>query len=330
MRTGARNIYSKDGVTPHLAVLSRRCSASRMRLPHLLVLLVLSALTVTVRAASPELQWETKGFEGPESVVFDAARQQYYVSNMGSYGDGAKSGDGFIARMSADGKLLQQKWATGLENPKGLAVVGDSLFVGDDEFLTQIDIASGKISAQYKPADGPGVFNDCTADSEGNVYVCSGRLDTVFRLHNGRFEPWAKLDPAVTGSINGLRADKGRLLLGGWSVRGADGKEQVGHISTITYEDKKVSRLGTTPICHIDGLEPDGQGGFTATDWLTGEVFHISAAGEPRLLMTLTMGSADHTYRADTKQLVIPLMKDNVVRAYRWSPAPVTAEKIVR
>jgi hypothetical protein len=36
--------------------------------------------------------------------------------------------------------------------------------------------------------------------------------------------------------------------------------------------------------------------------------------------MKLVQGSADHTYLADKKELIIPLMKDNVLRAYRWSP----------
>lgn len=281
--------------------------------------LLLATLSTAI-AAAPELQWEATGFSAPESAVFDPARGEYYVSNMGTHGDGAKPGDGFIARLGADGKMVQQHWVDGLENPKGLAIAHGHLFVGDDVSLTEIDIASGRIVARHKPAEGEGNFNDCTADPDGNVYVCSGSLHTVFRLKDGRFEPWVVLDPAVTGSINGLRAEKDRLLLGGWSLKSATGSEEVGHLSTISYRDKAIGRIGTKPICHIDGLEPDGQGGYTVTDWMTGEVFHVSADGDAELILKLTQGSADHTYRADTQQLIIPLMKDDVVRAYRWAP----------
>lgn len=176
--------------------------------------------------------------------------------------------------------------------------------------------------ARYAPEDGPGNFNDCTVDPEGNVYVCSGRLATVFRLHAGKFAPWYKLDVAKTGGLNGLRAEKDRLLLGGWSVRDASGKEQLGHISTVAYSDKTLGRLGHEPICHIDGLEPDGQGGYTVTDWLTGDVLQVSADGKSSPLMKLVQGSADHTYLIAQQLLVIPLMKDNVLRAYRWAPSP--------
>ena len=286
----------------------------------LLAVLAFGSMAGLAHAATPELVWEMPGLIAPESVVRDAARHELYVSNMGGHDKTSPKGDGFISRVSVDGKLLQQKWVTGLDNPKGLALANGHLYAGDDNDLVEIDIAKGQITGRYAPTDGPGDFNDCTADDAGNVYVCSGRLLTVFRLHAGKFEPWVKLDRMVTGGINGLRAEKDRLLLGGWSIRDANGQEQVGHISTISYKDKTVGRLGHVPICHIDGLEPDGRGGYTVTDWLTGDVLHVSSDGQPTPIMKLVQGSADHTYLVDAKMLIVPLMKDNVLRAFRWAP----------
>ncbi|HTO03779.1 MAG TPA: hypothetical protein VL069_08765 [Opitutus sp.] len=283
-------------------------------------LLSLAGFTLsTAAAATPQLIWETPGFIAPESAVYDSVRQELYVSNMGDHTKEAPAGDGFISRLSIDGKLLEQKWVTGLDNPKGLAIANGRLYAGDDKDLVEIDIVSGKIIGRHAPEDGPGSFNDCTVDPDGNVYVCSGRLHTVFRLHDGKFEPWAKLDRAKTGGINGLRAEKDRLLLGGWSMRDADGNEQLGHLSTIAYRDKAVGRIGTQPICHIDGIESDGRDGYTVTDWLTGDVIHVSANGTPTPIMKLVQGSADHAYIVEKQQMIVPLMKDNVVRAYRWS-----------
>lgn len=271
-------------------------------------------------ATAPKLVWETAGFVGPESVVLDAARGQYYVSNMGTYGDGAKENDGFISRVSLDGRILQLKWIEGLSDPKGLAVVGDRLFVGDDPGLAEIDIKAGKLVQWHKPQDGgPGIFNDCTADEAGNVYVCSGRLHAVFRLHDGKLENWWPLEIMRTGGINGLKAEKDRLLLGGWSLL-INNEERLGHISTLTYADKKLGRLGTTPICHIDGLEPDGRGGYTVTDWLTGDVFQVAKDGTSTKIFNLGQGTADHLYLADKKLLIIPQMTEHKVRAYSWSP----------
>ena len=263
----------------------------------LITFLSLLSLATHVLAAKPELLWETSGFIAPESAVFDASSQVIYVSNMGDHTKDAPAGDGFISRVSADGKLLELKWVTGLDNPKGLALANGRLYAGDDKDLVEIDLASAKILARHAPADGPGAFNDCTADPDGNVYVCSGRLHTVFRLHQGKFEPWAKLDRAKTGGINGLRAEKDRLLLGGWSVRDAEGKEQLGHLSTIAYRDQSLGRLGTQPICHIDGIESDGADGYTVTDWLTGDVLHVTADGKATPITPTSRASSSSSYR---------------------------------
>lgn len=278
------------------------------------------ATALVLHAAKPELVWETTGLIGPESAVFDAAQRQFYVSNMGTHGNGATPGDGFISRVGADGKLLELKWVTGLDNPKGLALANGRLYVGDDNDLVEIDVAAGKIARRHAPDDGPGSFNDCTVDAAGNVYVCSGRLGTVFRLSGGTFAPWYQLDRAKTGGINGLKAEKDRLLLGGWSVRDAEGKEQLGHLSTVAYADQALGRLGTTPVCHIDGIEPDGQGGYTVTDWLTGDVLQVSADGVTKPIMNLGRGTADHAYLIDQQLLIIPQMNENVLRAFRWAP----------
>ncbi len=290
-----------------------------MKLPARLLALCV-VIAVRAHAQAPELVWETGGFEGPESVVFDATRNQFYVSNMGTFGKDAVPHDGFITRVSPEGKILEPKWVTGLDDPKGLALANGRLFVGDDPALVEIDLAAGKIVARHAPADGKGDFNDCTADAAGNVYVCSGRLATVFRLSGGKFEPWFKLDRSKTGGLNGLRAEQGRLLLGGWSVRGPDGKEQLGHISFVTFADQTFGRIGDQPVCHVDGLEPDGRGGYTVTDWLTGDVLHVTADGKTTPMLQLGRGTADHTYLIDKQLLIIPQMVEHKLRAFRWSP----------
>ena len=270
---------------------------------------------------TPVLVWQVGGFASPESVVYDRARDRFYVSNMATRGDTATPGDGFISRLDAQGNITELKWVTGLQSPKGLALANGRLYVGDDDALVEIDPDSARIVARHAPADGgPGQFNDATADADGNVYVFSRRLDTVFRLADGTFAPWVKVDTNLTGKFNGVRADGDRLLLGSWQVPGADG-EQLGHLTTIDLATGAIGRIGSTPIGHIDGIEPDGRGAWTVTDFTHGLLLHIDAQGEPERLLTLVKGSADHTYLADRQLLLIPFVLDDVLRAYRWAPA---------
>ena len=84
--------------------------------------------------------------------------------------------------------------------------------------------------------------------------------------------------------------------------------------------DRSVGRIGAAPIGHIDGIEPDGRGAWTVTDWTRGLLLHVDADGTATPLLTLSKGSADHLYLADRQLLVIPMLFDDVVRAYRWAP----------
>lgn len=289
-------------------------------------LALFACAALTAAAQTPELRLETGGFAAPESVVFDASRDCYYVSNMGTYGAGAVPGDGFISRLQADGSLAELRWVEGLDSPKGLALAIGRLYVGDDKDLVVIDPATGAVIARYQPPDGPGSFNDCTADAAGTVYVFSNRLGVIFRLRGTAFEPWFKVDRARTGGLNGLKAEADRLLLGGWSRRGPDGREQAGHLSFVTFADEPVlGRIGDQPIGRIDGIEPDGAGGYTVTDWLAGDVLQVTADGRPTILLSIGRGTADHTYLPAARLLVVPHVLDHKVRAYRWAPTAAVA-----
>lgn len=50
-------------------------------------------------------------------------------------------------------------------------------------------------------------------------------------------------------------------------------------------------------------------------------MLRVSTDGIPTRLLTLTQGAADHLYAVDRRLLVVPLVKDHVVRAYRWDAA---------
>ena len=286
--------------------------------------LVVLFLGPRLRADSvqPQLLWETGGLDSPESVIYDAQRDHFYVSNLASRGDDRIPGDGFISKLDADGSILELKWAVGLEDPKGLTIANGRLYVGDSPDLVEISLDTGEVLSRYRPTDGgDGQFNDCTADPHGNVYVFSSRLGQVYRLKGGKFTAWFRVDTAITGGLNGLRAETDRLILGGWTVKGADGTQQLGHLNTVRFSDQKLARIGSGPLAHVDGIEPDGFGGYTVTDWLSGALTHAPKTGEPYLLLQLERGTADHEYLIEPGLLIVPSMLENRVRAFTWKPS---------
>jgi len=88
--------------------------------------------------------WQAQtGFQQPESVVYDSQRDLLFVSNINGEPNEA-DGNSYISQLSADGKPIEQHWLTSLNASKGLAIVGDTLYVADINQLIVIDITQVK------------------------------------------------------------------------------------------------------------------------------------------------------------------------------------------
>jgi streptogramin lyase len=280
-------------------------------------LAVASSLLAVAPAGAAGLTqvWEATGLKQPESAVYDPAKDTIYVSNVNGEPVG-KDGNGFVSKLSPDGKVTELEWAKGLDAPKGMALVGDTLYVADIDTLVAIDTASGGIKQRYRAA-GAKVLNDVTADGQGRVYVSDIMANAIWALDGGNFSLWLQDD--ALENPNGLLAEGGRLLIGSWGRMEADFSTKVpGHVKAVDVATKKVSPMGdTTPVGNLDGVEPDGRGGYTVTDWLGGAIFHVSADGRATRLLDLNQGSADHEFIEGERLVVVPMMMDGKVTAYR-------------
>jgi sugar lactone lactonase YvrE len=261
--------------------------------------------------------WESKAdFKLPESVVFDKENNILYVSNM--QGDPfSKDGNGFISKVDLDGKIIKLKWIEGLHAPKGLAISKGKLYVGDVDQLIEIDIKAGKISKKLDAA-GASFLNDVTVDTYGNVYVSDTFTDTIYRLNTfGQLTTW--LYSPKLEAPNGLHYEKGQIIVGSW-VHPTDGfaPAVVGHLKTIALKNKEIKSLGNAkPVGTLDGVESDGNGGYFVADWVGGNLLHIKADGNFNVLEKLSQGAADHEVIHDKKILIMPLMNDGKLVAFK-------------
>src|SRR5688572_7464953 len=102
-------------------------------------------LTITIAAllvysaAGFATQQTTPGFTNPESAVWDAQANAWYVSNMPDGPTGQK-GTGFLAKLNAKGAVEQLQWVKGLNAPKGLALSQGQIFVADVDHVAVVDI----------------------------------------------------------------------------------------------------------------------------------------------------------------------------------------------
>jgi hypothetical protein len=282
------------------------------------ILCVSVALAAMATSASADLtaKWSLAGFSHPESVYLDIPQQVLYVSNVnGTPLD--KDGNGFISKVSRDGKLIALKWIEGLNAPKGMVMRGHTLYVSDIDKLVEIDTMSGKISNSY-PADGAVFLNDPAVDAAGNVYVSDIAKRKIWQLKDGKMSIWYDKEDLM--HVNGLRVIHGnKLLVAGWGREMQDdGSTKVpGNLMTIDLATKEIKNLGGgQPVGNLDGIGRDAHGNFLVTDFIKGALYRIHKDGTFETLIDLPQGSADLDVIDKGHTAVIPVMMEDTVTAY--------------
>jgi len=261
-----------------------------------------------------ELVWEIQGFNNPESVIYDASSDVLFVSNVNG-SPTEKDGNGYISKILTDGTMLEREWVTGLNAPKGLAIHEGTLYVSDIDTLVAIDITSGTISNSYQVDDAK-FLNDVAADKDGKIFVTDMVLNRIHCLCDDQFGIW--LESPELENPNGLHTEGEHLILGAWGVMTEGFATEVpGHLKSISIKDKSITSLGGTPIGNLDGVESDGMGGYYVTDWMTGKLYQINKSGEAKLLLELEQGMADHEVILEKNLILLPMMNNDKVLAYK-------------
>lgn len=277
--------------------------------------LIVAGAAFVGACAQPVVLWETTGLKTPKSALPVPAEGFAYVSNVaGNPTD--KDGNGFISKVSlADGKIIALEWAKGLDAPKGLALAGGKLYASDIDKLVEIDAKTGKILAKYD-APGSQFLNDIAVDAQGNVYVSNSSTSAIWRLAGGKFEKWLE-DPALKFP-NGLHVSGDKLIIAAWGAPGTSAQSSApSNLVAVSLADRKISDLGDgTPVGNLDGIEPDGDD-FLVTDWVAGALYRIDRKGKATQLLDLSQGSADIGYVPEKKLLLVPMMLDDKLVAYK-------------
>jgi len=275
-------------------------------------------------AEGPTLKpiWDIKGdFAAPESAYYHAASNSVFVSSInGQILD--KDGNGYISRLSPDGKVVSAKWVTGLNGPKGLRSVGNTLWVADIDEVVGMDIGSGKITSRVK-VDGAAFLNDLAAAPDGTVYVSDSMLSRIYAVKDGKSSVFVE-GADVVEQPNGLLVDGSRLILGSIGPapqRGAApgrgrGPAASGHLFAFDLKTRQRTQLTSDAVGGIDGIEPDGSGGLLVTDVIGQRLLHVAKSGQVRVLAKFSAGGADFGYIGAKRIAVVPFLFENRVAAY--------------
>lgn len=278
--------------------------------------LAAAAALAALPAVAADPVWRLDGLAAPESVWLDRDRGVLYVSNIAGEPT-EKNGAGHISRVSPAGEMIEAQWITGLDAPKGMVSDGATLWVSDIDRLVAIDIDSGEIAGSWS-AEGAIFLNDTALGEDGRVYVSDMIAQRIHVLEGDTLSVLAEGD--ALQHPNGLNMDGGMLIVAPWGVGLKEDftTETGGHLLSIDPATGAVATLGDgTPIGNLDGLEPDGDGNWIVSDWIAGGVHRIMPDGSHEMLIDLNMGSADLEYLPEEGLVIVPMMLDGTLDAYR-------------
>ena len=270
--------------------------------------------------------WETaNNMKNPESVAYSPTLNVLFVSNVNGKPT-EKDQNGFISKVSpSNGSIIDLNWVTGLNAPKGIALSNNNskLYVSDLTDLVEIDINNGKIIKRIN-APGSAFLNDVVSDKQGNIYVSDTITNTIYKLdsenNTSTLQTWLK--SAQLNGPNGLHVDnnKNKLIvasLGNLSKPGAG-------IEVVDLKNKTITTFGkegtTSPYGGLDGIESDTTGEhYYVTDNPAGKLYLVNAdgTGYGTLIDLHTQGTADLGFIPSQSTIIIPLMKDSKLVAYK-------------
>lgn len=253
------------------------------------------------------IAWTLPGLADPESVAPSPDGKLLYIANVNGESD-AVDGNGFISRASADGKMLQRTWITGLDAPKGAAVAGDRLYVSDITKLVEIDRNAGRILARYE-APGGKFLNDVAVLPDGTVVVSDSQTSRIYALKRGRLEVWAE-GPLLKGA-NGIWPEAGRVLM----------VTMAGRLLAFDYQTRQPKVLAEG-LGQGDGLAPAGPGAYYVSEW-PGRLFRVTEDGKVATLIdSRQAGIYINDFVRSGDELLVPHMKPGEIVAYRLPKSP--------
>jgi sugar lactone lactonase YvrE len=205
-------------------------------------------------------------------------------------------------------------FAKGLDDPKGLAIIGQSLYVADNKRILKLALSGPKqgqaevfASSAAFPVT-PLFLNDLEADLAGNLYVSDsgdlkGNGGAVYQINaqgQVRLLINGQQDNRVLAPNGLLMDDTGDVLM---VVDFASGILYSYNLATKQLLDIAVGFGGG------DGVVHHANGSMFVSDWKNGKVFRLDMNGEVTPLATTYQSAADIALTKDEKILMVPDMK---------------------
>lgn len=266
--------------------------------------------------ARPTRIGEVGDLKHPESARYDPDLDVWFVSNVN--GDpNKKDNNGFISRIASTGKMDSLKFIESgrqgvtLNGPKGLAIVGDTLWVADIDAIRAFNKRTGAPVTSISLAGKVKFLNDAATGPDGVYFTDSGLQgelkyvgpDQIIRVGPDR-KASVVLKTDSIGGANGITwmASQRKFVINSFGSK---------NVFTWAPGDKSVTSIATGPGM-ADGLEvlPDGR--ILMSSWADSSLLVVEN-GKSVPLATGIASPADFGLDAKRNRVAVPMMMEDKV-----------------
>lgn len=283
-------------------------------------------------SGGPTLVGVIEGLHTPESALHDPEQDVYFVTNIAG-NPSTKANDGFVARVHPDSLdapdrdfIRGGRPAITLHAPKGMAIVGDTLWIADIDALRGFNRRTGRPVGSVDLAPLGAVFvND----------VARGPGDTLYVTDTGiRFDEVGNMTAPGPNRVYAVHGRTASVLLDGGLLAGPNGvawDSAGGRLLIAPFSGPAL--IAWTP----GGRAPNprrlaaGPGGFDGlvvlpdrrllvTSWADSSVHAVRNDTTMTPLLTGLEAPADLGFDSRRNRLLVPLFNQDRVVVYEMRP----------
>ena len=270
---------------------------------------------------APAAAWRvTDGISTPESVLYDAAGDRFFVSNINGKPTDIDN-NGYIVELSGDGKVVKAKLIEGgkdkikLDAPKGLGLLNGVLYVSDVTVVRKFDVKTGAPKGEIAVKDST-FLNDLAIAADGRIFV----TDSGIKPGATGFDPTGSDAVYVIDKAGTVKALAKSKDLGGPNGVLVVGKDLLVNtfVSNEIYKlDDKGAKQNVTkvPTGGLDGMQSMGDS-LLVSSWQGSTIYKGKLGGTFEPVLQGVKGAADFTFDSKRSRVIVPRFMENAVEAY--------------
>ena len=267
----------------------------------------------------------------PQSILFDEKRLRFYVSRLGKQAEKSK---GSIAMLARDGSIINREWIKGLDQPRGLAMVDNYLYVADGKSLLKVDVETAKIEKRYEQPDAFYLY-DVSATKSGELFVTDPLSNTILTLKKDEeLKVWLH-DKKLEGP-NSIIVKDDQLFVSSIGLNSASTKQETGKIIKINRSSKAITPFSKQKeMKKVASLALDEEGSLYATTVGAPHLMRLSLK-EGKLQEDINVqsifnlkdeqGLADFYYFPQSKEFWVPVKNNGHILVFVRSDAALLTE----